>query len=330
MKKIKPTFYLSFLLLSACTHPYLRGTFPSGNTITKYPIPPPHNRDVKVFFPREIIKDTDYVKITVIEIYDSPQTSYNELVNKLKKDAQNYGVDAVIILDKNEKNFYKYRSGYSNPFNGSTYYQSGYRTLYFYPALSALGFVYRKHLDYIKLYPKSVKISVYESDTTKNSASFTFPLDNDRNVRDTFKLFPYQQMFYFTNFIKKYDPFYLIQQDKGWMNYKNGSNKIYKRVYTLSDKSKYVCRFKYNNELIESITSHSVSYRAKILLSYNNEHAITEAIIFKESEKYKEFFFYDNMGRLVRTKYFKIIHNTSIPFIEAEYDYPVKEEIFNE
>ena len=92
---MKSFIILLSLLATGCAHyPYQSGSDQLANVPTES-----HERKVAVLFEGDTPSD-DYINIGVLEAWGGEFTSYNDLIRQLQQRAQEQGVDAIRILDK--------------------------------------------------------------------------------------------------------------------------------------------------------------------------------------------------------------------------------------
>ena len=324
-------FLLLIVFLSACRKPYQQTTFPNPGRLTQFPVPPSHQREVKIFFPGEAVKDTDYVKVMVLEVSAPANASYEELVNLMKTKAGQHGLDAVLLLAKDDKLYASHVPVGSYRLGNRNYFYRGYTYLSSYPVLSGLGIVYRHNLGYLTQYMKSQVIT-----ETATGKRLEVKLDLNRNAENPAELTNDPEWYFFVNFTKKYEPFYLLQQNKDWLCFSNHAGKLLKR-YTYQAESTTnkkpsltrICKFKYDRDTIREIRLSEPWYGShySILLTYDTQKRISETLI-REGRKpiLKQRFEYDNENRLVKSQFYFVEHNQEKAFLQSEYQYHIPQD----
>jgi hypothetical protein len=139
MKNLSLLFMLS-LLFSSCYNYYSPAfeNYEDGaqqSYFTSIPIKPSVEK-VKVIFPGEKMSEEPYLKVDVIDVFGNAHTSTQELISRLEDQAKAAGVDAILIISKD---------------NISEIFQDDYRGEYTATTqkLSALGIKFIKNIDYL-------------------------------------------------------------------------------------------------------------------------------------------------------------------------------------
>ncbi|MBC8111461.1 MAG: hypothetical protein H7Y04_10410 [Verrucomicrobia bacterium] len=326
--KISVCFCLLLLCLNACYTPFK--SYQNGyNGLKTAPQPPPHKNEVKIYFPGEKISDTNYVKMTVLEVRSDGETSYNNLISMIKRKAQLEGVDAVVLLGKEEEKI--------SSTSGGSYVST---TVYTEQILSGLGIRYRNNFDYVKMYPK--KAVIHQINTDNNSQELpteTVLLDFDRQVINTnTENDQKSSITLYKQYVEPYTPFELLEAKKGWA-YSASSNEIprintnlpfqvLQKVYPANSNSGFQKKYSYTyeNERISKVTMKrifkSVYKIEKADLNYNKENQVKE-IFTRQSNKlqFKHVFEYDAEGRITGTDVYRIIDKKSSLFLKVSYEF---------
>jgi hypothetical protein len=148
MNKIFYTIYLS-ILCSSCAFYALHTGTEKVKSITDIPLQP-HQHNVDVFFNADL-PTQPYYKVQMIETTAPENASYENLLNALKQRAKELGVDAVIIVDKQQATSYQ-AIDYSNR-QVATAYQR----------IAGIGVKYVSQIDYMETIVKRTIIDVYEN-----------------------------------------------------------------------------------------------------------------------------------------------------------------------
>ena len=331
MKNLFVSVFLA-VALQACMQPYQLTTFPNQGKLTPFPVPPPHEREVKIYFPGEAVRDTDYVKIMVLETSAYSGTSYDDLVKLMKAKARLHGLDAVILLEKEDKVTAAYHSGSSSKVGNNTTYRPSYYTYSSYPVLSGLGIVYRKNLNYVTRYLKSMTLT--EAGTGNQQQ---VRLDLDGNPLRPY-VFSAEKQDFFADYTRKFEPFYLLKQNKNWFLFNDETGRLRKREYqyyssptqVFNYSAGYVgrsCKFTYNKDTIQEIRladglAAEFIKVYHITLTYDAQKRISQTLIRLERKPFlKQKFYYDEENRLIRSELFKTDGSEEMLFLKTEYQY---------
>jgi len=117
-------FWLSITLVG-CTVGYLPNYY-DQDMLVDFPLLP-HDAEVPIYFSQDTLPDEEYIRVGVLEARGGEFASYNTLIRKLQAQAQERGVDAIQLMDKQVE--------------ASEYYGTS--------ILSGIGIKYVKNLDYL-------------------------------------------------------------------------------------------------------------------------------------------------------------------------------------
>ncbi len=314
--------------LSSCMFHYLPQD--TGKLMT-YPVIP-HKNEVEVYFYNEKPKDTAYIKLRVIDVHGGIYTSTGAMINAIKQKAQQYGVDAILLLDDKaitESTTSLSWGRKSNP----TY--TNYQNSRF---MSALGIKYKRNISEIDNYIRKQEIQLYDSITQTYKPILDVELELDGNAKTIKEIVP-KTAIYYHDFIKKYSLSWLIDDKSAdWetTSYDENINKKSQfelvRVYSRDnwDKKMRVV-YNYNSlQQIEKIRIKSPEKKPQFLTYvYLNKKTQKQSLLtVEEKEKliYKQVFQYNENEKCQSSVFYKIQEGKGIPFLKVNYIYYQKED----
>ncbi len=156
----KHLYLVSFyLLFSSCAYYTLYQGTEQKKTITDIPLRS-HNNNVDVFFNNELPAEAFY-KVQIVDAVAPVNASYDELLLVLKQNAQAAGMDAVIIINKEQATQYDNVPDRLELSDTTIYRERQIATSY--QRLSAIGLKYFKRINYMDSIVKSTIIDEYEN-----------------------------------------------------------------------------------------------------------------------------------------------------------------------
>lgn len=298
-----PFIYSNILLfsfiffLSGCvpTYQYVR-----NNNLT--PIPTfTHENEVKVYFNESEIKDP-FVRIKVLEVSNG---NYQTLLNKLKKNGQLLGVDALIILGNTATEKVEGSDGYVS--------SSSIHTLY------ALGIKYIKNIDYLDQFVKKERLYLVENGKNELVGSVIRSPEGDvLEVKDSMK--------YFKTFILPFDLFYLQFDNKSNWYYQLSPFGLVsnRRILNKNGNILQEEKFEYGTyNLVKKVSIYkSLAAVGRVEVFYNRVNRnVDYKIIEMNKKKWKETFLYDNNEKLIGKRIDFLDDGKEIPFLAIEFEY---------
>ncbi len=280
----------TIIFASACSQ-LLRLPASGSNIFKTAPLPPPSLNNPKIIFPGEAISDTNYIKMTVLEVRTPYLATYNDLLQLLEQKAKKAGMDAVIIVDRNENITYKATGG---KYVSSVRYDS--------EVLSGLGVRYRNNMAYVTKYIKS--LNLYYS-TANNFKSDTLKLDFDRNILQYYNE-PESAKLY-DQYIKPYTQFEFFESTKDWFVTKDAKKRIRTKYHYMPDDWDKKFKFFYdhnNNVRLAKINGQTPSrfYSESANFIYDDKNRLIRIDISKSKEKFQLLNEFDKEGRIISTK----------------------------
>lgn len=245
----------------------------------------PHQEEVQLFFSGEWPKE-EYVKIAALEVTGSETTSYVDLVKRLRKRAQQYGADAVVVQEKNIMSDVS-SSVYNRTVSTDNTSQ-----------LQGIAIKYKKNLD-LSLMPKQQELQLYNVETRSFQPLLNLQLSVGGDVKEQEALQP-QATDYYNRFIKRYSEHHLVKE--------KGNNWIEKE-----QEGYVVARQQMKNGILLK----------KVDIEYNKARRITKIQVEEPSASQQEVepevinYTYNEAGQLVSRH---IMHG-KMPYMLEEYTY---------
>jgi hypothetical protein len=162
MNKISTALFLS-VLFSSCAFYALHTGTEKVKSITDIPLQP-HQHNVDVYFNADL-PTQPYYKVQMVEATAPDNASYEDLLNTLKQRAREIGVDAVIIVDKQQATSYQTVSDAITVRDSTVYRDRQVATAY--QRIAGIGLKYYSNIDYMESIVKRTIIDVYENGKTR-------------------------------------------------------------------------------------------------------------------------------------------------------------------
>jgi hypothetical protein len=305
-------FFSTFLVLSLCVSNTIFGQFnnyPSDKKLVHIPTIP-HKQPIKVFYLNEK-PDTPYVKIALLEASRSASESYASILQDLQLQAQDEGVDAIMI--------FQFQTGMRSYRDSDSYLTS-----YAVKEILAYGIKYVSNFDYLSFIPKTENIYLYNDSTMAFDKAYYRKFDLfgktiDYNCSNNFNIFLYQ-----------YSLYHLIQEQTNW-TYALEGNLISERRFK-ENKNEKKCKFYYDSlqRLKEIWIEKNVEKEdfmaketQKIFLFYNENGQLHQKDIYinpmNKQAFYREIYRYDAFGKLEEKLIFKYSNNERTPMSKSFY-----------
>jgi hypothetical protein len=318
MKQHLKLFSLLLLcfLFSACMRGYQNQ---DSGQLMPYPIIP-HTQEVEVYFNQEKPTDTAYLKLRVIDVYKPMHTATGEMIAVLKQKAQQYGVDALLLLD--EKSFLNSSFGYNSRYTSVTDYNN-------YRLLSAVGIKYKKNISGIENYIQKQDIELYDSVTKTYKPILGIELDLNENSRNIYEIAP-KTANYYHNYIKKYSLAWLVKDKSAdWIHNELNEPSSFniKRVYKHDNwEQKLRVTYQYNKSKQIEKLSIKQPEKAGQKLVYTYQDAKSNrplSLVVTEKSKiiYKQIFNFDDTKKLQNSIFYIVNGNQETPFLRVNYKY---------
>lgn len=257
-----------------------------------------HHRPIKVFHIGEQ-PDKKHYRIALLEADRKADEPYAKIIEDLKKQGQQNGVDAIVIFElRTAMRSFVDSDGYLNN----------------YPVKEGLayGIKYELDLSYVHQVPKKQEIHQVIDSTETALTTIHYNMNGKITERNGSNQL--------INFLNEYSLQHLVYQQTLWKSFYY-KNKVIKRTYANNSK---VCEFGYDTtgrlEEIKIVYFNNTQFDAfgdvvtskrhhKILLTYNEQHQIIQKDIIQdmnnESTFYREIFEYDDLGRIHKKQLFQ-------------------------
>jgi hypothetical protein len=301
--------------------------FPQQDTgkLMTYPVIP-HKNEVEVYFNNEKPKDTAYLKLRVIDMYGGIYTSTGAMIEAMKKEAQKYGVDAILLLDD------KAITEATTTSTGILWYRNpSYITYENRRFMCALGIKYKRNISQVDNYIRKQQIELYDSTTKTYKPILDIELELDGSAKKTKEIVP-KTVLYYDNFIKKYSLSWLIYDKSADWQTTSLTEPEYSpfelvRVYAANNWDKKLkVTYNYNGlKQIEKVRIKSPEKKPQFLkyMYLNKKTQKLSSLTVVENDKtiYKQVFEYDENQKLQTSLFYKIEEGKEIPFLKINYIY---------
>lgn len=308
--------FSTFVLLFFCFSNGLSAQFenyPTNKKLVQIPTIP-HNQPIEVFYLNEN-PDSSYIKIALLEASRGTSESYATIIADLKIQAQEEGVDAIMIFQiQTATRSYRDIDNFLNS----------------YPVKEVLAYgikyVSTSNFDYLNSIPKVERCYIY------NDSSKTFKDEYFRKFDAMGNLIASNCKQSFNNFLYQYSLHHLVSERTNWTYAPTAKgNFISKRQCTTTEGQKE-CSFDYDSlQRLSKITIKTDirkdGYRKietqYVTLTYNEDGYLHQKDIFPtikdESFFYREIFKYDALGRIKEKVIFKYSNGDRIPIAKCFY-----------
>lgn len=286
-----------------------RRTYPASKKLINVPTFP-HQQAVKVFYLNEK-PDSAYVKVALLEVARTAEHSYASIIQDLQVQAQNEGVDAIIIFQ-----MYSGQRSYQN--------SEGYTNFYAIKEVLAYGIKYRSSFDYLSQIPKTEAIYLY------NDSTQSFDKEYYRTFDMLGKVIDYNCSNSLNDFLYTYSLYHLVEEEDNW-RYSDKNNLITTRYFNDRTNQKK-CIFQYDSlQRLNQITiqteiivrSNTITNSQEIQLFYNENGQLHQRDIYKipmdKKSFYREIFRYDELGRIKEKLTFQYVNGKRMPLAKCFY-----------
>lgn len=312
---------LGVIWMSSCTiyQPYPN----TERNLTPIPTPS-HENKVEVFFPNEEIKE-EYVKVKVLEVRGTGNTSYQNMLNRLTEVGQEAGVDAILILKNSStasfttdetsfEAFTEVLTGEEIPDNVQPIVRQ---------KLYGLGVKYIKNINYLDQIRKKRKIFLHEGNDKVEVASASLDLqgnigkiEGDRDI--WFEMYGYSL------------DHLLYEDDLSWSFFRENNRLVRLKKSGLNPAKKVTIQYGMGNYLAFMIVndyyfSDGYQRRRKSTIDFlydKKTKKVRGKIIKKDdkSELYEELIYDENQIIKERILY-KVKGENKTPYLSESYDY---------
>jgi hypothetical protein len=316
--------FIKFALVFAafCTYQSCMMSYFSQNTDTgklmDFPIIP-HQNEVEVYFEGEKPTDTAYLKLRIIDMHGGANVATAAMITALKEEAQNYGVDAIILLD--DKAITKVNTNY---WNKTHPYSVENRRF-----MCVLGIKYKRNIqDTIRFITKH-QIALFDSSMADYKPILDLEVDLEGNTKNM-KVLEANKAFYYHQYIKKYSLAWLIYDKSSDWKYDGFSEtgtmpikRIYKYGY-FKEQVNVFYKLISNGQVAELRIKEVGKKPQDIFCKYPNKTTKQPNVLTvteKGKEIYKHVFNYDENGNLQTSIFYRIINGKESPLLRIKYGY---------
>jgi hypothetical protein len=283
--------------------------YPSSKKLIEIPTFP-HQRAIDVFDIGEK-PDSAYYKLSILEVYRNSNDTYISVINELKAQAQDEGMDGIMIFKMGlVQKSYTDSEGYNNNYS----VKEGV----------AYGIKYPTSFDYLTQIPEVESIYIY------NDSTMAFSAAHFRQFDLFGKTIAHNCSNSFYNFLYQYSLYHLVEEKENW-TYLTSNNVIIGREFKATSRNKK-CQFYYDSlyrlneirsETYENTSSYMTFTKERIALFYNENGQLHQKDIYpnlgNETAFYREIFRYDDLGRIEEKLIFKYSTGERTPIAKCFY-----------
>lgn len=300
-----PLRYFSLFLLGAvlagCTVGY-PPIYYDQDLLVEFPLLP-HTSEVPVYFPQDTLPNKEYVRVGVLETRGGEFTSYNELIRRLQFQAQERGVDAIQLLDKQ--------------IEATEYYEVS--------TLSGIGIKYLDNLGYLRDFIRSQEIYPLNNYSSSSGSSqwatkiwfdFTGGVQRIEGNRE------------YADFVRKYSlDFLLYEQNRRWRYAPDEYGQVRLRARThatgMPDLRVWFTYEVRNRPNLVRIREYPSREESTIRFAYDTEGKILKKrITLPDGEVIEQILVYDTSGKLLKSEYYKATPNQQlVPYLIVQHQF---------
>ncbi|GGK73170.1 hypothetical protein ACD591_07860 [Rufibacter glacialis] len=321
-------FYLSLLAFAVCGTGCMKRYAPTGLEHRLSSLPTPfHGKEVDVFFPGERPADTAFVKVAILEQKATGNAvPYSTLVNAIKAKAKLQGMDAVLLLNKNQSTHLE-REGIISQILSEAIagrdLEPEYSSVTTHE-LAGIGIKYKKNLHYLPEYVKSK--TLYQLRDGQQVLLGTVPVDQEGIAQEFPDASPDAENLY-SQFVLHYDlPHLLHEKGLQWRFTAVQGRVVKRKLQSLSGNlAQKRVKINYNALLLPEemvlLTGEEVQPEV-IRLTYNDRRQVIEKKVFRGEQLYvREAFSYHTNGKLESILHHIIENGQETPFLKTQFDY---------
>ncbi len=268
----------------------------------------PHTEEVPVYFPQDTLPNKEYVRVGVLESYGGEFTSYNELIRRMQLQAQERGVDAVQLMNKEVE--------------ATEYYGAS--------TLTGIGMKYLENLDYLSDFVKAQEIYLpsnsIASDTNDWIAKIHFDFD--------YRILRTEGNDEYSGFVKKYSLNYLLfDQSRPWRYAPDEYGRARMRVRKNADSTPQL-RVWFSYQAVDRpnfirIKEYPNRTESTVWLAYDAEgKMLKKRITLASGEIIDQIFIYDSIGRNIKSEFYQVTPDQKmIPYLVVKQRFYSPEDI---
>ncbi|MFK8007433.1 MAG: hypothetical protein AB8H03_13725 [Saprospiraceae bacterium] len=266
---------------------------------------------VKVFFPGEKIPEEPYIKVDVIDAFGSAQTSTQDLILGLQDQAKIKGIDAIIIISKD---------------NISEILQDEYYDDYIVTTqkMSALGIKYIKNIDYLDECLKGGTIFLNDKNNLVEKSKFRSDWKGNLVELESGDKF-------FFDFLYNFSLQHLAYEKTPDWGYKINSISLAEKIIRRakddpSNRQSFIKEVKikevYGKVIFVDVKSYyNQLYSSKISFQYDkDDRIIKKSIKSKTLGEYQQKFIYDENGILSEIEIFDMENTTPRLYLKVVFE----------
>jgi len=304
--------YFSWLLLciafTSCTVGYL----PDRNNqemLVDFPLQP-HTEEVTVYFPNDLLPAEAHIRVGVLEVRGGELTSYNELIRRMQVRAQQQGVDAIRILDRQH-----YTEECEWCLDEVT------------TVLSAVGLKFTKNLNYLSEYIKAQEVyALNDSSGQSNNWDTRVSFDFDGTVTGV------EGNGIYAEFIKRYSLDYLLyEENRRWRYAADEYGRPRMRVRTYSSGTPHLrVWFTYDAVRPSFVRIKDLQTReeSSVQLTYDFGGVLLKKLItLSNGSIIEQIPIYDTQGKQTGSEYYRIQQEERVPYLRVAYDFYSPEDV---
>lgn len=297
------------------------GYYPANSNERISDIPTqPHQEEEQLLFSGEWPKE-EYVKIAAIEVAGGENTSYVALVKALRKRAQGYGADAVMVQDKNTV-----QDVSSSTYNSTVSTSST-------SLLQGIAIKYKKNLD-LSLMPKRQELQLYSMETSSFQPLLNLQLSPGGEVKEKEVLQP-QATDYYNRFVKRYSEHHLVkEQGNHWIQkeqegYVVERQQVQHGIILKQVEIKYDAARRITKILVKELQAPQQEVELEeIDYTYNEAGQLVSRHITRRKIPYLlEEYTYDSSGKVGQVQVYTPKAEGKAPFLKSDFAYYSLEEI---
>ncbi|WKN46233.1 hypothetical protein [Tunicatimonas pelagia] len=297
-------WFLLSTVLTSCTVGY----FPdrnSQNMLVDFPLLP-HSEEIGTYLPGDSLPAEAYIRVGVLEVRGGEFTTYNELIRRMQRRAQEQGVDAIQILDKQH---------YIDECDGCW---DEVTTI-----LSAVGLKFTKNLDYLSEYLKAKEIyALHDNDSSKQAGNWNTKVwfDFDRTPTGI------EGQKDYATFIERYSLDYLLyEENRRWRYATDEYGRPRMRVRTHASGTPHLrVWFTYDAVRPSLVRIKDLSSReeSSIQFTYDTFGSLMKKhITLPDGDVIEQVPTYDAEGKQVSSGYYRIREEEREPYLRVVYKF---------
>ncbi|WP_205504297.1 hypothetical protein [Rufibacter psychrotolerans] len=322
---MKYLFYSSLLALGLAGTGCMQKYLPTENRLSLLPTPY-HDKEVEVYFPGEYPQDSSYVKVAILEQRAEGAVAYGTLVEAVKKKAKQQGMDAVLLLNKNQSTRLQ-KEGLLAELIAETIagreLEDEYTSVTTHE-LAGVGIKFRKNLHYLPEYLQKKQVYAVEGETEALLASVE--IDHQGIARKVTAATATDEQTY-ERYVHQYDLQHLLQETGPQWRYRQVVGQIRKRKLRGPAGAPPLKKVKiqYNELLLPhrlELTTSPDPQPETIEITYNEQRQVMSKAIRKDGQVVlKEVNSFGPGGKLQATLHYKVEDGKDQPFLKTVYHY---------